>query len=532
MIAGALVTSLGTLVSRVLGLVRDMATASLLGLAGGGVMDAFVVAFRIPNLFRSLLGEGALSACYLPVFTAVWQRDRQAAWQLTSVVLAWLTVALSALVLLGEAIYGAVWFSSEPGGRGQLLAGLGATLLPYMLLICVAAQLTATLHALGHFGVPALTPTLLNVCWLAAVWFVAPAFASDRASQAYAIAAAILVAGVLQVGVQLPPLWKQGFRFDYRPSAVVEPLRRIAHSMAPMVLGLGITQINTFLDSMIAWGLAAPVDGPRQIGWLGGIRYPLEQGAAAAIYYGERMYWLPLGLLGMAVATAIFPLLSRHAARGQLDRLADDLTAGLRLVVCLGVPAGVGLVLLSAPLTRVLFERGEFTAADTLRAARVVAAYGAGVWAFCAMPVIVRGFYAVGDFLSPARVAIVVVALNLALNLALIWPLAEAGLAVATSLCASLQVIWLTAAFSRRHAGLAWRSLLATAARTLAATLAMAATVYAVLAVLPNASGLASDVVRLIAALAVAGIVYPAVLWLVGGRELAMIVRRQRPPEP
>ena len=525
LIAGARVTSLGTLISRVLGLVRDMSMAALLGLVGGGVMDAFVIAYRIPNLFRRLFGEGALTASYLPVLSAELDRDPKTAWRLASVVFTWLAMLLCGLVVLGEGLFAAAWliWGDEPGVR--LLLGLAAVMLPYLLLICLAAQLTATLHALSHFSVPALVPVILNVCWLGAIWLVCPLFAPDRQSQAYVIAVAIVFAGVLQVGVQFPVLWRLGFRFDYHLAAARDAIRRIGQALAPMLVGLAVTQINTFLDSLIAWGLAAPVDGPKRIAWLGdAVRYPMEQGAAAAIYYGERLYHFPLGVLGLAVAAAIFPLLSRHAARGNRERLGTDLTLGLRLVVCLGVPAGVGLVMLGEPLARLLFEHGHFSADDTERTARMIACYGAGVWAFCALPVVIRGFYALGDTATPVRVAACIVALNVALNLTLIWPLAEAGLAVATSISAAVQVLVLMLLFSRRKGPLGWSTLAATVMRTILATALMAAAGHAVLTRIAPTAGLANEFARVFAPLAIAVVVYCGAYWLLRGRELGMLV--------
>ncbi|MCD4727546.1 MAG: hypothetical protein K8R46_07790, partial [Pirellulales bacterium] len=223
LISGARITSLGTLASRVLGMLRDIATASLLGLAGKGagegVMDAFVIAFRIPNLFRRLFGEGALTASYLPVLTAHLETDRQAARQLASVVVTLLIVLLTGLVALGELIIGLIWLVwGDVPGVG-LLMGLSAVMLPYMLFICVAAQLTTMYHASLHFTIPALTPMVLNIVWLAAAWGVAPWYAPDQVAQAYVLAVGVVVAGVLQVVVQLPMLRSLGFHFDYNWSA-------------------------------------------------------------------------------------------------------------------------------------------------------------------------------------------------------------------------------------------------------------------------------------------------------------------------
>ena len=303
-------TSLGTLASRVLGLVRDMATAALLGLGEGGVMDALVVAFRVPNLLRRIFGEGALAASFLPVFSQQFEIEPRRGWQLLSVLLAWLAVVLSAVVVLGEAVCAAIWWRGGAEGAGPLV-GLTAVMLPYLVFICLAAQVSAALQARFEFRVPALAPLTLNVCWLAAVWFVAPSLEPDKVAQAYWIAAAILASGVLQLVVQVPALVRLGFRWSYDWSASRTAFWQVVRAMAPITLGLAVTQLNTLTDSLIAWGLSAAPGAGQTIPWLPGeIAYPLETGAAAAIYYGERFYQLPVGLLGIAVATVIYPRVS------------------------------------------------------------------------------------------------------------------------------------------------------------------------------------------------------------------------------
>ena len=202
-------TTLGTLASRVLGMLRDATTANLLGLAAGGVMDAFVLAFRVANLARRLLGEGALATSYLPVLTAELERDRQAALSLAATVLTRLAAVLTLLVLAGEAICGLLWICCGPGDA-RLLVGLTAAMLPYLWFICLAAQLSATLQALGKFRLPALAATLLNLGWLAGAWWVAPHVAGTAAGRAYALAGSIVVAGALQAAIQLAALGRLG----------------------------------------------------------------------------------------------------------------------------------------------------------------------------------------------------------------------------------------------------------------------------------------------------------------------------------
>jgi putative peptidoglycan lipid II flippase len=251
----------------------------------------------------------------------------------------------------------------------------------------------------------------------------------------------------------------------------------------------------------------------------------MRQGAVAAIYFGDRLCEFPLGVLGLAVAVAIFPLLSRHAGRGDYRQLGADMTVGLRLVFCLAVPAGVGLFLLAEPITRLLFQRGHFHPADTIRAARTVAWYAAGVWAYCESAVIVRGFYALNDFRTPVRVGAWVVGLNLLLNLTLIWPFAEAGLAMSTAVSAAVQVLLLLVIFSRRRAPLVWRSLAAMAIRTALSTVAMAAVVQlAMWAPLPTSDRLAGQLLRVGVPLAAGMAAYGAVYLLLGGRELSMLL--------
>ena len=527
--AGLPVTALGTLASRVLGMVRDMVTAALLGMSGDGVMDAFVVAFRIPNLFRRLFGEGALAVSYLPVMTAKLDQDRASAWRLASVTFAWLAAILVAIVVASEMVLGLIWFLRGDDPHLGLLLGLLAVMLPYLFFICLAAQISATLHATGHFGGPALVPTILNICWLGAAWIAALVWSSDKVSRAYVLAVSILVAGAFQMGMLWPILRSRGFRFDYDWPASREAFWRIIRSLGPMLLGLAITQINTFLDSLMAWGLAAAPEGPRDWEFLGFAgRYPLETGAASAVYYAERLYQFPLGILGVAVATVIFPALSRHAARGDSRRLGEDLTAGLRLVLFLGIPAGAGLVLVSSPLATLLFRRGEFTAADADRVAKMIAWYGAGVWAFCALQVLVRGYYASGDQKTPVKIGLWTMLLNLTLNLALIWPFAEAGLAISTSLSAAFQVLALAHGLAKGPNHVDWRSIGRTAARTTLATAAMAGVGYFLATSRPAANGTGEIALRVALEIGIGMVIFAAVSWSIGRADWGLIRHSSR----
>lgn len=505
---------------------RDMATTSLLGLSGSAVMDAFVLAFRVPNLFRRLFGEGALAAAYVPVLAEALERRRDEAWRVTRGMTVWLTMVLGAVVIVGEAACGVVAWSAAGEPRTVLLAGLTAVMLPYLLFVSVAALWAGTLQALGHFTWPALAPTLLNVVWLAAAWWVAPAVAAERESQAYVLAGAIVVAGLAQAAALVPPLRAFGFRWLPPTTTSRADCGRIVAALSPAILGLAVTQLNTLVDSLVAWVLARPPEAGPTARWLGGVAYPLEQGAGAAIYLGERLYQFPLGLLGLAVATVIFPALSRHAARGQRDLLRHDLTAGLRLVLFLAVPAGAGLVLLAEPIVVLFFVGGAFTLDDAGRVAAAIRMYGLGVAPFCAAPVLVRGFYAVGDLQTPLRVAWWIMALNLAANLALVWPLAEAGLALATTLAGTAQSVLLAAMLRRSLGALDGPALARTAWQTAAATAAMSVAVGGVVAGLPPAVERATAATHVGLAVAAALAVFFAVAWVVRADELRLLAGR------
>ena len=439
-------------------------------------MDAFVVAFRLPNLFRRLFGEGALTAAFLPVFVEALRQDRRAAWKLATVTVTLLAVVLVAIVLLLEAALAAIAWGWRLDADAALLVSLTSLMLPYVVLVCVAALLSGVLYGLNHFAAPALAPAILNVGWLAAAWFVAPRVTSDPSSRAHVLAVAIVLSGLLQVAVQLPPLFRLGFHFDYDWPAARDRLSTIVRRMLPMLFGLSVTQLNAFLGSLIAWGLASPAGRGEPIRWLhAAVWYPLDQGAAAAIYCGERIFQFPIGMLGMAVATVIFARLSEHAARGKRSLVGRDLTLGLQLTTYLAVPATVGMILLAEPIASLLFERGHVTPEDTLRVARVIECYAVGVLGACALPVVIRGYYALAELVTPVRVAAWCVGLNLLLTLALLWPLAEAGLALATSLVSTVQAAVLVAIFHARHVRLSGGRLAASLARTCALTAGMAA---------------------------------------------------------
>jgi putative peptidoglycan lipid II flippase len=486
-----------TLVSRLTGLARDAALSRAFG--AGGVADAFFFAFMIPNLFRRLFGEGALSAAFLPAFARLDQSDPENARRLATLVVGGTTAVLSAIVLIGEAALLAV----DRFGPGTSLAWrLAMIMLPYTPLVCLVAVAGAMLQVRGRFGPTAAAPVILNGCILAATIGGALLFAPDgdgpaTGAHVSVVAASVLVAGVVQVAWTLAALGR-GAWGTRDLGAARDAARGVGAQVLPMIVGLGAFQLNTFLDGVIASYPA--IAGPTILGR----PYPLDIGAMAAISYATRLYQFPLGVFGIAVATAIFPALARMT--DDAAGFAETLRRGLRIVVFIGLPASAGLILVREPLAAAILQGGDFTSDDSRRVGFVLLGYAPGVWAYSMMHVLTRALYARGDARSPVRVALAVLGLNLALNCTLIWtPLREAGLAWSTATCAIVQAVALTAILRRRIGPFLTRAVAASWARTIVATAIMIAVVLVAARLLPADGATWSRSALVLAVLTAAG---------------------------
>ena len=446
-----------TLLSRVLGLARDAATAGVFG--AGPVLDAFTVAFRLPNLARRLLGEGALSAALLPALVTLKnERGEAAADALTAAVARRLAVGLGAAGVAAAAVL--VPLSLGVGGLSadwRLLCGLTAMCAPLAACTCVAAQLAAALHARGRFAAAAACPMLLNLAWLAGVAAAAWSLTdgAGKGDAIYWVAGAVGAAGFGQVAFLYVVLRRAGFRPGAFSPAARAALAGVRAAVLPALLGLSVAQFNSLLDGLLAWGLAAPAGDPGAelplSGWAGGVGYPLRAGAASRLYFAQRLYQFPVGVLGVAAGTVLYPRFAA-AARGELAATA---LGGVRLVFFLGVPASVGLVLTADLLAAVLLGRGAFGGADAAATAAAAACLGAGAWAACGLSVLTRAFLAAGDRLAPVRAGAWAVAANVGLNLLLVWPLGVAGLAASATAATCGQFVGLALLFGRAAPG--WR---------------------------------------------------------------------------
>ena len=509
------VVSLCTILSRVFGLLRDQAMGAIFG--AGPILDAFTVAFRLPNLARVLLGEGAMTTAFLPVFVKeLNEKGRESAARMTWAVFVVLMAVLCGGVIVAEGLLWSLDLQFVLSDQAKLLRNLTALLLPYVILICLAAQLSAVLNALGKFLWPALVPVVLNVAWLVALWCLVPLW-PDATSQIYVTALVVVVAGGLQLLFPLPALSHSGFgyRGDWR--GALDRVWKIARDMLPVVIGLSITQLNAVLDSLIAWGFTQPAGGGPLMPLPGSPAYPLTEGTATALYLGQRLYQFPLGVFGVALGTVLFPLLTAHAQRGETDKLRADLSLGVRLVLAIGIPASVGLMLVAHPLATLFFQYGKFDAEAARQTGDMIACYGSGVWAYCGLLILQRGFYATGDRLTPMYVGLGALLLNLALNVSLIWPLGGRGLAIATALVAAIQCLATAWLLQRRVGSLRWSEIGATFTKTAIAAGAMAVVCWLLLQALATADGygLTSRGIKLVLPLAVGTVTFLVVAWLV-----------------
>jgi len=518
-LAGFRTVSLLTLASRILGFARDAAMAGVFGL--GEILDAFTLAFRIPNLARSLFGEGALTTAFLPEFVAAESKlGRDAARRLATAVATRLALLLAGLVVAAELMLAGLHRAAGSDYQHRLIELL-ALMTPYLLLICLAALAGAMLQAQRRFVWPALVPVLLNLWWLAAVGVTAM-FIVDPERRIRWIAASLLVGGLLQLLLPTVVLWRSGWAALPADDDARSRARGVFRAMLPTVVAASISQFNTVLDTLLAWVFASPAAAR----WTGGQQL-VEPGTAAALYFAQRLYQFPLGLIGVAVGTVLYPTLAAHAASRDFSKLKDDLTHGLAVALSVALPASGGLVVLAGPVTAVLFQHGRFTVDDGLLTSRIMAIYGSVAWAAIALFLIHRGFFAVGDRQTPLRTGLTAVAFNLVLTPLGAWFGGGLGLAAATSVTTLFHLAISFHLLQRHQISIDWGRLRGRAARSVVATASMMAGCAGCLLLL----GTASPFVRLGVALPVGVVIYLAVARAMGLSEPFELVRPRKERE-
>jgi putative peptidoglycan lipid II flippase len=424
------IVSSATFLSRVLGLVREQMFAYLFG--AGLSMDAFVAAFRIPHLLRDLFAEGALATAFVPVFTDhLANKGKKEAFYLGNLVINTLLVVLSFVILLGIIFAPFLVNLIAPGfgdvpGKIELTTQLTRILFPFLALISLAAVVMGMLNSFGHFATPALAPTMFNIGIIIAGFVFCPFFDPPILG----IALGALLGGLGQLGIQIPRVRKEGFRYKPVLNFRDPGLRRILLLMTPAVFGIASTQINIFVATHLA--------------------SLLPQGSVSYLSYAYRLMYFPLGVFGVAVATVTLPMVSTHAAQNKIDQVLSTYSSSLKLVFFLVIPCTVFLIVASELIISLLFQHGKFQYLDTLATSKALILYSLGILGFAVIRVTAPVFYALKDTKTPVIISAISVALNIILNLILMRPLGYMGLALATSIAGWVNMLLLLLKLNKR----------------------------------------------------------------------------------
>jgi putative peptidoglycan lipid II flippase len=493
-----------TMLSRILGLVRDVVVAVMFGASSGA--DAFFVAFKIPNFFRRLFGEGAFAQAFVPVLTEYQQKRPHdvvkdlvdhVAGTLGGVLLVTSLVAVAAAPLL--AMVFAPGFTNDVD-KYHLTVDMLRLTFPYLMLISLAGFAGAILNSYGRFAVPAFTPVLLNLSLIGCAWLLAPYLDTPVMALAYGV----LLAGVVQLLFQLPFLGGLGLLPRPRYRKQHEGVKQIITLMIPALFGVSVSQINLLLDTVLASFL--------------------QTGSVAWLYYSDRLTELPLGVFGIAIATVILPSLSKKHTNEDGQSFAKTLEWAVRMVLLIGVPAMLALIILAEPLISTLFLHGEMTPEDLPMIAASLRAYALGLLAFMLIKVLAPGFFSRQDTKTPVKIAIWAMVANMVLNLMLVWHLDHVGLALATSLSSWLNAFLLYFAL-RKEQVFYWQS--GILAYLIRLVLACAAMVAALLWLMPDGSiwldgSVWQRIYWLASLVVVGGLSYFVVLLIVGLRPRQM----------
>jgi putative peptidoglycan lipid II flippase len=461
-------TGTATAASRVLGLTRDQVLAVFFG--AGNEMDAFAVAFRIPNLVRDLFAEGSMSAAFVPAFTRHLTREgKAAAFRLGNNVLNTLLIVTVSLVAAGLLFAGPIVtlfagdFASVPG-KLELTVQLTRAMLPFLTAVVAATVAMGMLNSLHHYFVPALSPAMFNIAVIACAFALVPVMPALGLPEISAIAAGVLLGGIGLVLIQWPALRREGFRYSPTVDLHDRALRDVIKLMGPGAIGLAATQINLLVGTLLATG-----QGTGAVSWL---------------TYAFRLMSLPIGLFGVSIATAALPAIARHAAADNLAGIRSTLAHGLGMTLVLNVPATVGLLMLSRPIVELLFEHGRFTPADTEATAAALRMYAVGLIGYAAARIATPVFYALHQSRTAVTVSVGAVLANAGLGVLLVSWMGFSGLALATAIAAlGNGAVSLFLLRSRLH-GIDGRALALVCGKVALASIAMASAVWMIHAVM------------------------------------------------
>ena len=505
-IKAAGVVGAATLLSRTLGYIRDAVIAWYFG--AGLNSDAFIAAFRIPNLLRKLLGEGSISNAFVPVLTDYLAKDgKDEAFRLARSALWVLSIILVAVSIGGIILSPLIVKIIAPGfmdspGKISLTITLTRIMFPYIFFIGLVALCMGILNVFGHFAAPALAPVLLNLAMIASVLFLCP----HLSKPVLGLAVGVLAGGILQLVLQLPALVRKGFIWRQKTKIFHPGLRKIGQLMPPVILGGAVYQINVLVGTL-----------------LGSF---LQEGSVTILYFADRLVQFPLGIFAIAAATAVLPSLSRQATLGDIEALKDTFGYAVRLTLFLTIPSMVGLIILREPIITLLFQRGEFSLQAARLTARALLYYAVGLWAFSAVRIVAATFFALKDTRTPMIMATVSILANIVLGIVLMRPLDHGGLALATSLASVLNLGLLVHALRRKLGSLGWRRIAQSACKTLGSAAFMGTVVWAVARrFIPTEGGTFTELVTgLVACVMIGLIVFGVCSYIIKSPEFTNVV--------
>ncbi|MGB8656281.1 MAG: murein biosynthesis integral membrane protein MurJ [Candidatus Zixiibacteriota bacterium] len=501
------VVSSATFLSRVLGLVREQVFAYLFG--AGYATDAFIAAFRIPNLLRDLFAEGALSSAFIPVFTDyLTNQGKEKAWELANLVLNLLLVALCVIVILGIIFSPYLVQLIAPGfekeaGKQELTMLLSRIMFPFLLLVALAALVMGILNTFRHFGIPAVAPTMFNLGMIAGGIILSPYVHPPIMSMAIGV----LVGGLGQLAIQVPSLRKIGFKYRFAIDLNHPGVKRILILMAPATLGLASTQVNIFVNTLIA--------------------SLLPQGSVSYLNYSFRLMQFPIGMFGVAVATVTFPIVSAYAAKKQMGELLHTFSSSLKLVFFLTIPSAVFLAVVSQPTISVLYQHGRFKFPDTVATSQALIFYCIGLFAYSSVRLTASTFYSMGDTKTPVKTSMAAVGANVVLNLLFMRPFGFRGLALAASISAMINLFLLLFVLDRRIGPLDRKGISSTFVRILSSATLMGCLLWVYLRFFGlslQKAGLPVKIIQLLFTLVLGSASYLAFSYLLKLKELDRIL--------
>ncbi len=501
--AGSIARSAGSVgvavfMSRILGLVREQVLAGLFG--AGTAMDAFVVAFRIPNLLRDLFAEGALSAAFVTVFTEYDQeRSREETWRLVNNVFTTITIILSLVVAAGMIFSHQLVMLLAPefaeiAGKVELTKELTVIMFPFLVMISLSALLMGILNTRGHFFIPAMASTCFNIGSIVVgggLALVLPRFGYPAIT---GMAIGTLAGGAGQMAIQLPLLFRHGFRFRPVLDLRDKGLLKIGRLVVPAIIGLSATQINIFINTNFASRCA--------------------EGSVAWLNYAFRLMQFPIGLFGVALSVATLPVIARQASRKDLPALRKTLVSSLIMGFALTVPAAAGLWIMARPVVALIFQHGRFTAADTMMTAQAVQFYSIGLLAYAAVKIVVPVFYALDDTRWPVFASFCAVAANICIILLALERLQHRAIALSTSLTMIMNFLLLATVLYRKLSGYDLSRLLLAFLKIVAASTVMAWVVYNVCQVFPAAESISGQILRIAAGIISGALCYAILVFI------------------